>query len=84
MPPRAMSGSPILSTCAIRCSRWAVPNDGIRLPMYKELFEFTEMTCAIWEQLSFGAGAVKFEVSNQIDAYRESADAFWSKWEACF
>ncbi len=60
----------------------AEPNSKLRLPMYDELFGFARDTCAIWEQLSFGAGTVMIELDHQIDAYRESAHAFWSRWES--
>lgn len=62
-------------------AHWAEPDARLRLPMYHELFDFTKETCAIWERLSFGAGTVMIELDDQIDAYRESAEAFWSRWE---
>ena len=56
-------------------------NRSIGLPTYDDLFDFTRTTCAIWERLSFGAGTCVIELDAQVEAYRESAEAFWSKWE---
>jgi hypothetical protein len=50
-------------------------------PTYDDLFGFSRLTTQIWERLSFGAGTVMINLEYQIEAYRESADAFWSKWE---
>ncbi len=62
-------------------AHWARPNESIPKPRYVDLFSFAKMTCSIWEELSFGAGTVMIELDNQIDAYREAADDFWSIWE---
>ncbi len=62
-------------------AHWAQPTNN-ELPRYDDLFGVTRVTCAIWEQLSFGAGTVMIELDNQMDVYRESADAFWGIWEA--
>jgi len=62
-------------------AHWANPTPGVPLPLYNELFEFTRRTCEIWERLSFGAGTVMITLETQVEAYRESADAFWSRWE---
>ncbi|MDA7948636.1 MAG: hypothetical protein MPJ78_14310 [Hyphomicrobiaceae bacterium] len=61
-------------------AHWARPTGDLR-PRCDELFGVTRDTCAIWEHLSFGAGTVMIELDNQIDAYRESAAAFWGVWE---
>lgn len=61
-------------------AHWAIPASDER-PRYDDLFGITRDTCEIWERLSFGAGTVLIELDTQIDAYRESADAFWGKWE---
>jgi hypothetical protein len=53
---------------------------GISLPQIVDLMEFARMTCDIWERLSFAVGSVSIELEVQNRAYRESADAFWSKW----
>lgn len=53
----------------------------ITKPTYNDLFGFAKLTAGIWERLSFGAGTVMIEIDHQVDAYRESADAFWSLWE---
>lgn len=63
-------------------AHWAVPDATVRLPHYDELFEFARQTCAIWERLSFGAGTDMYPISSQVKAYRESADAFWARWES--
>ena len=62
-------------------AHWARYGDEDR-PMIRDLFEFAEQTCRIWERLSFGAGTVMVEVDHQIDEYREAAAAFWSHWES--
>jgi hypothetical protein len=62
-------------------AHWARPTPGVPLPLYNELFGFTRLTCEISEQLSFGAGTVMITLETQVEAYRESADAFWSRWE---
>jgi hypothetical protein len=50
-------------------------------PTYNDLFGFAKLTAGIWERLSFGAGTMMVEIDHQVDAYRESANAFWSQWE---
>lgn len=62
-------------------AHWANPTPGVPLPLYNELFEFTRRTCEIWERLSFGAGTVMIPLETQVEAYRNSADAFWGRWE---
>ncbi|MEO9613143.1 MAG: hypothetical protein ABJG86_11735 [Nitratireductor sp.] len=58
-----------------------VYDESIPRPLYNDLFGIARSTAQIWEKLSFGAGIVMIELDHQIDAYRESADAFWSRWE---
>jgi hypothetical protein len=62
-------------------AHWARFGDTVDRPRIDDLFEFARATCLIWERLSFGAGTMLIEIDNQIDLYREAADAFWSKWE---
>lgn len=59
----------------------ARPDARIDIPRYNDRFSFARDTCAVWEHLSYGAGTVMIDLQHQVDAYTESADAFWAKWE---
>lgn len=56
-------------------------NPQFPLPTYNDLFGVTRKTAEVWERLSFGAGTVLVKLDHQIDAYRESAEAFWGRWD---
>lgn len=62
-------------------AHWAEPDLSTPLPRYVELFGFTNETCVIWEHLSYGVGTVSIELVHQVGPYRDSANAFWSRWE---
>lgn len=62
-------------------AHWARYGDGKARPLIHELFGFAKETCLVWQQLSFGAGTDMIEVDDQIDLYRDAAEAFWSRWE---
>lgn len=62
-------------------AHWGQYGATIGRPRVRDLFGLSEDTCAIWEKLSFGAGTILIPIRNQIDLYRDGADAFWSKWE---
>jgi hypothetical protein len=61
-------------------AHWAVPSIDVERPSYNDLFRFARDTAEVWERLSYGAGEVSIPIINQVDAYIESADAFWSVW----
>lgn len=63
-------------------AHWAVPDPDTPLPSYNDLFGFARDTAEVWERLSYGAGQVMIPIANQVDAYIESADAFWAVWRA--
>lgn len=50
-------------------------------PTYNDLFGFAHVVAEIWERLAWGTGIVSLSISSQIEAYIESAEAFWSPWE---
>lgn len=62
-------------------AHWADVDPSISTPRYDELFGFARETSAVWEHLAMGTRSIMVPIANQIDAYRESADAFWSAWE---
>lgn len=59
----------------------AIPDPSVPLPKYDELFAFARRCAEIWQELSYAARVVMIDIDHQIDAYRESADALWGKWE---
>lgn len=50
-------------------------------PTYNDLFGFAHVVAEIWERLAWGTGIVSLSISSQVEAYIESAEAFWSHWE---
>ncbi|NTA46860.1 hypothetical protein G6L34_01975 [Agrobacterium tumefaciens] len=50
-------------------------------PRINDLFFFCLDTCEIFELLASGTGSIMVPIQNQIDLYRDAAQAFWSKWE---
>lgn len=56
------------------------PDPNIDTPIVIELFQFARLTASIAEKLANGAGVFTMTLQNQIDAYEDSADAFWSHW----
>ena len=50
-------------------------------PSYDDLFEFTRRTARIWEKLAHGRSII-IDLDQEVSVHRESAEAFWSRWEA--
>lgn len=53
----------------------------VERPRINDLFFFCLDTCEIIELLASGTGTIMIPLQDQIDLYRSSAEAFWSKWE---
>lgn len=51
------------------------------LPNYNELFACVKTTVDIWEKLAIGIGVFSMPVSNHAEAFINSGEIFWSKWE---
>jgi hypothetical protein len=56
------------------------PNPSTNLPQIKHLLGFAEETAHMMELLAFGTEVVLIKLDVQVEAYRESADAFWGRW----
>lgn len=50
-------------------------------PTFDDLFNMARLTSEIWENLSIGSATIFVEVSHQVEAYRRSADRFWTKFD---
>jgi hypothetical protein len=56
------------------------PDPSIALPQIRHLLGFSKETAHLMELLAFGTEVVVIKLDVQVEAYRESADAFWSRW----
>lgn len=57
------------------------PDPKIPLPVIADLINFAARTAKVAEALAFAAGVNMNSIENQIDAYRDSADAYWKQFE---
>lgn len=56
------------------------PPAGVPKPTIIQLFEVAADTAAVWERLAWGTGVTSIALQLQVQAYRESAQAFWRPW----
>lgn len=56
------------------------PDPDIADARIMDLFGFARLTAAVAEKLAAGTGVAMVPIDHQIDAFRESADAFWSRF----
>ncbi len=61
-------------------AHWSELDDGRELPQINDLFGFARSTATIAEKLAAGTGVVMIDIDHQVEAFRESADALWSRW----
>ncbi|MDH6295334.1 hypothetical protein SAMN03159422_02403 [Agrobacterium fabrum] len=61
-------------------AHWAKFGD-VERPRINDLFFFCLDTCEIFELLAAGTSAIMVPLQDQVDAYRDAAEIFWSKWE---
>lgn len=62
-------------------AHWAKYDDAWSLPIYEQLFDFTETVVLIWEALAHGSAVHQLTMESQVRAYIRSADMFWSRWD---
>lgn len=58
----------------------STPDPSVETPIIIELFGFARRTASIAEKLAYATGAMAISLHAQLEAYEESADAFWSRW----
>jgi hypothetical protein len=56
------------------------PDPDIADARIMDLFGFARLTSTVAEKLAAGTGVAMIPIDHQIDAFRESADAFWSRF----
>jgi hypothetical protein len=50
-------------------------------PTINDLFDMAKLASDIWENLAIGSATIFISVDVQLNAYKRSADIFWSKWD---